>query len=383
MFCDHRTGIARAPWILAASVLLVLSMALSAAAQTTAEVRLVPTLTPGTSSTSTDPGPSSLTLDLGLDEVGVVALEIWASDIGTEVTGLVGAFFDVRWELSDLASATALNHGSVFTDYAPYAFERGTIDNPSDPQVTNFGGVAFDGNFPGPGQSPDFSLVGWIMLNTHATLEGTVNFEVSVGPARMSGIGQTMAEAAVAVNGATVQINRGARVSTAVPPDQTSLWRTEHNIIRLRFDGDITVPTAGEIKIQQMLDDGLYGADLSTNFSFDQTNSNGVFEANLLTIRETTPCLTHRTWVAVRCTGACWSGVLEFLVQYMVLVGDVDNSGRVLSGDASNVYAKVSFDLVNDDVREDVDGSGRVLSGDASSIYPNISFSPLPKPSGH
>ena len=132
-----------------------------------------------------------------------------------------------------------------------------------------------------------------------------------------------------------------------------------------------------------MLEGGAFGDDLSANFSFDQINSNGATEANLLTIRETTPCLTHRTWVAVRCTGACWPGVLEFCAGYKVLMGDVDNNGRVLSGDASSIYPLVSPALVNDDVREDVDGSGRVLSGDASSVYPNISPAPLPKPSGH
>ncbi|MFH0982272.1 MAG: dockerin type I domain-containing protein [Planctomycetota bacterium] len=73
-----------------------------------------------------------------------------------------------------------------------------------------------------------------------------------------------------------------------------------------------------------------------------------------------------------------------FEVQYVVLMGDVNNDGYVQNADASAVYPRVSFLPVPDDNRYDVDGDGYVKNADASAVYPRVSFLPKPtKPSGH
>ncbi len=56
-----------------------------------------------------------------------------------------------------------------------------------------------------------------------------------------------------------------ALLTAATPADQSSLWRSANNTIRLTFDGDITVPQPGQVRIQELLPDGAFGPDLSTN----------------------------------------------------------------------------------------------------------------------
>ncbi|MFH0981257.1 MAG: dockerin type I domain-containing protein, partial [Planctomycetota bacterium] len=79
-----------------------------------------------------------------------------------------------------------------------------------------------------------------------------------------------------------------------------------------------------------------------------------------------------------------WASVAPFEVQYVVMMGDVDNDGFVKNADASAVYAHVSFLPVPDDSRYDINGDGYVQNADASAIYPRVSFLRKPtKPSGH
>ncbi|MFH0981993.1 MAG: dockerin type I domain-containing protein [Planctomycetota bacterium] len=188
-----------------------------------------------------------------------------------------------------------------------------------------------------------------------------------------------------------------------------------------------------------MLPDGAFGPDLSTNgftFTVETIDVGGYLRPRVLKIQENATSLTHRTWVAIRnvetpkrrnvetAEGGCraahpqdrlesrshssrradalggvahpqdrlesrshiagWAGVAPFEVQYVVLMGDVDNDGFVKSADASAVYPHVSFLPVPDDSRYDVNGDGYVQNADASAIYPRVSFLPKPaKPSGH
>ncbi|MFH0982047.1 MAG: dockerin type I domain-containing protein [Planctomycetota bacterium] len=179
-----------------------------------------------------------------------------------------------------------------------------------------------------------------------------------------------------------------ALVQAAPAPDGT-LWRTANNVVRLTFGADITAPSPGQVRIQQLLPDGDFGAELSTNgftFAVETIDVEGVQRPRVLRIRENGTQLTDRTWIALRNVGSTggWTGVGPFEVQYVVLMGDVNDDGWVQNADASAVYPHVSFLPVPDDNPYDVNGDGYVQNADVSAIYPRISFLPKPpKPSGH
>jgi hypothetical protein len=172
-----------------------------------------------------------------------------------------------------------------------------------------------------------------------------------------------------------------AALSSADPVSQGSMWRSAKNIIRLTFTQDITVPAAGQVVIQQLLDGGNFGADLSSGFTFTVEND-AQSHPRILKIRENATSLTHRTWIAVRNTGG-WTQALPFEVQYVVQVGDVSADGKVLAGDASAIYPKVPTLNAADNERADVTGDGKVLAGDASAVFPKIPSLIVAKPTGH
>ncbi len=173
-----------------------------------------------------------------------------------------------------------------------------------------------------------------------------------------------------------------AALTAAAPPDQGTLWRTAGNVIRLTFDRDLTLPVPGQLLLQPLLDDGLFGADLAADF--DVTVENDAQDRpRVLRIGEAWTAVTHRTLVALRNLGD-WSAADVFEVQYVVMMGDVDHNGYVLNADAGAVYAHVSVEPVADDCPWDVDGDGYVKNLDASALQPYISPIPAPpRPSGH
>ena len=171
---------------------------------------------------------------------------------------------------------------------------------------------------------------------------------------------------------------KAAKVSSA-PADQGTLWRTARNIVRLTFDGNLpAAPAAGQIVIQELLAGGGFGPDLAAGFTFTIDT-----DPKVLKIRETATSLTHRKWYAIRNTGG-WTGVANFEVQYVVLMGDVDNNGFVQNLDAGAIYPNVSPLPKPDDYRYDVDGNGFCQNLDAGAVFPRVSPLPKPaKPSGH
>ena len=168
-------------------------------------------------------------------------------------------------------------------------------------------------------------------------------------------------------------------LQSALPPNQGTLWRTAQNIVRLTFDGNLpAAPAAGQIVIQELLAGGGFGPDLSAGFTFTIDT-----DPKVLKIRETATSLTHRKWYAIRNTGG-WTGVANFEVQYVVLMGDVDNNGFVQNLDAGAIYPNVSPLPKPDDYRYDVDGNGFCQNLDAGGVFPRVSPLPKPaKPSGH
>jgi len=98
---------------------------------------------------------------------GTCYVEIWASDIGDENTGLTSVYVDMSF--CEQMSITEVVHGAIFSDFT----EDGTIQ-PGGIEV--FGGSALSG---GGGIEPEWVRIGWIeMMVEDAVLECTI----SLGP---------------------------------------------------------------------------------------------------------------------------------------------------------------------------------------------------------
>ena len=174
--------------------------------------------------------------------------------------------------------------------------------------------------------------------------------------------------------------SRDANLDSSEPADQGSLWRTQHNVIRLTFDGNIGTPSPGQVLIQELLGGGGFGGDLSSSFIFSVEDSGGF--PRVLRIEENGSVLIDRTWYGIRNTGG-WSGVAPFEVQYVVQVGDATGEGMVQVNDWAMVNAYVpNFDALDND-RSDMNGDGYVLYFDSSVTVAKIPSMPVPKPSGH
>jgi hypothetical protein len=164
----------------------------------------------------------------------------------------------------------------------------------------------------------------------------------------------------------------------ATPPDQGSLWRSQKNIIRLSFACNIaSAPQAGQVLVQQMLPGGGYGADLSAGFTMSVENN------SVLKLQETGATLLHRTWYAVRNTGA-WGGMAPFAVQYVVQVGDANANKVVLNADVSFINGQIPCTSgCGDANRSDIDGDLNVLNADSSIANSKVPSFAVSKPSGH
>jgi hypothetical protein len=165
-------------------------------------------------------------------------------------------------------------------------------------------------------------------------------------------------------------------LTASSPVTQKSWWRTTKNIARLTFSGAISAPLAGNVKIQQLLDAGAFGADLSGTFTFT------VEPGNILKVRDNAATLQHRTWYAVRNTGD-WACVAPFEVQYVVQMGDGNNDGRVLFTDLGFINSVIPRDPAADDDRHDINSDGRVLFTDMGVANAKIPSDIVPKPTGH
>lgn len=167
-----------------------------------------------------------------------------------------------------------------------------------------------------------------------------------------------------------------ATLTTSTPATQKSWWRTTRNIARLTFGAAIVAPPAGAVKIQELLDGGLFGADLSGTFNF------AVEPGNILRVRDNAATLQHRKWYAVRNTGD-WPCVANFEVQYVLQMGDGTNDGRVLFSDLGFINSVVPRDPAPDDDRHDITSDLRVLFTDMGAANARIPSDIVPKPTGH
>jgi hypothetical protein len=163
--------------------------------------------------------------------------------------------------------------------------------------------------------------------------------------------------------------------------NEHSLWRSEHNIARIYFDRDIHPPLPGQVQIREMLPGGLFGPDLSNQFSFTVEGDVNA-DPRILRIWENGTSLGHRRWYAISNLGG-WARVTPFELQYVVQVGDASDDGRVLAYDVSVINAGIPTFTAPDDERGDINGDGRVLAFDVSITNRSIPSFTVEKPSGH
>lgn len=219
---------------------------------------------------------------------------------------------------------------------------------------------------------------------TAPTEEGTYYLNLSNLFANVIQDGQTgepfwaseAAEAGTIGNLTVIVSSAVVNLVSTVPVHDESLPRSAKNIVRYTFDGLLpSAPAAGEIMIQELLDGGAFGADLSADFT---CTINGVE----LTCVEDTPVLSHATWYGIRNIGG-WTGVGAFEVHHLVLVGDATNDNNVLFNDLSEINTGVPTFGAADDDRRDINGDSNILFNDLSVANANVPTFGPGKPSGH
>lgn len=167
-----------------------------------------------------------------------------------------------------------------------------------------------------------------------------------------------------------------------------TLWRSEKNVASFTFACDITAPGAGDVLIQELLASGAFGSDLSSSFSFAVETPSG--DPRVLKIEETSPVLARSTspgfeevWYAIRNTGD-WSGVGDFEVHYLMMLGDANNDTDTTSSDTQLINAAVPC-FAACAPRLDVNGDGFITAFDVGLANSNVTSlsADAPKPIGH
>ena len=164
-------------------------------------------------------------------------------------------------------------------------------------------------------------------------------------------------------------------LASSMPAMDDSMWRSANNHCMLEFTGHVNPPAAGALMIQELLDDGAYGPDLSADFSF-------LVDGTTVGVDEQGAMMEHAKWYAIRNTGD-WAGVAPFEVHMVMVVGDANGDGRVLPNDLSLINTDIPNFNASVDSRLDVTGEGMVLPNDLSVTNAHIPTFNVPKPSGH
>ncbi len=177
-------------------------------------------------------------------------------------------------------------------------------------------------------------------------------------------------------NGIPDECEPGVALIDKAPACDASLPKLRNNVVRLTFDNPIVAPRPGQILIQSLGAGGTFGPDLSANFTFS------VEPGNVLRIRDNASTLANTTWYAIRNTGG-WSGVDVFEVDYVVVIGDSDNTSLNDFADLSFTFANLTTAVVLDDNRSDVNSDTFVDFADISDAFGYNGSSVPDKPSGH
>ena len=161
-----------------------------------------------------------------------------------------------------------------------------------------------------------------------------------------------------------------AAASASTPSCDGVLPRSAGTVIRVQYASD---PTASipAIEVRELLDGGLFGANVADQFTKVDEGGNSVVLTN-----NGTP-LTNRTWYAV--TDGC--NQFDFVVMY----GNVDGDGDTDALDANAIWQN-RLNPVSDNTPFDIDGDGDVDALDVNAAWNNrdANVPPVPaKPTGH
>ncbi|MBI1825745.1 MAG: hypothetical protein HY287_07495 [Planctomycetes bacterium] len=107
-------------------------------------------------------------------------------------------------------------------------------------------------------------------------------------------------------------------------------------------------------------------------------------------IQEIDSTFENQHWYEVSNLGD-WPGVAPFglggtdgLVQYELLIGDLDGNGRVQNNDAGIVNGHLTcLSNCGADNRGDINDDGRVQNADTGIVYAHMFEQSVPKPCGH
>lgn len=178
--------------------------------------------------------------------------------------------------------------------------------------------------------------------------------------------------------GAVCECTAPELVSSA-PACDSALPRSQGNVIRLTFSGDVgTAPSPGDI-IVSALDAGgpLTGPDLSGTFTYSLEAGN-----TILRMEESIPgVLSNLTWYTIQNTGG-WTGACPFEVTYVSMPGNVNNDRFTNFGDLSGINANRTGSPADDDPYN-VNADGNVNFGDMSLANTFIVSTKPDKPPGH
>ncbi|HUW81922.1 MAG TPA: hypothetical protein VMZ31_03880 [Phycisphaerae bacterium] len=335
-----------------------------------------------TSSTTVGPGGS-----VSYEITGVV------SDDGNLGLGIFGVDLQTDTVVAQLGATEGPSCGPFvknagITNPAGYG---GTAD--SDDLLQIGGGQNTIGNDPNDPNLPAYPggvVVEVIALGTPAVLatgsvtapttEGTYN--VSLANPFASVLVEDMGsfyrvEAATASVGASgsfqIYVDSTPSLISSDPNADSTLPKTQNNVIRLVFNAAIAMPGGNPLVIVELADPN---NDLSSSFTYTaDPNDTGDPSGATLKASENGAVLTNLTWYHI--TPDASFDVLPFTLDACTLRGDCDGGGRVTTLD----YVCVKETLgPRGDMREDLDGSGRVTTGDYLVVKDNMGVRAPVKP---
>ncbi len=188
------------------------------------------------------------------------------------------------------------------------------------------------------------------------------------------------------------RVPEGVSLVSSSPACDSTLWRTQRNAIELTFSGAIPAFAQGQVKIVEILANGVEGEVVTNSFARDP---NAAIPTNVLRLvqqgltgrppENPAGVIKHRRWYSVQ--QANWDGVDPFKRTFLVQIGDSDNNRTVNSLDVSAVNGfGTCFNVTlncPEKARGDVNGDNNINSLDVSSINGIGTSFAVGKPSLH
>lgn len=183
------------------------------------------------------------------------------------------------------------------------------------------------------------------------------------------GVGTTT-DLVITINGGT----QLSLVNSGTPLDGVSLPRLGHNIIQLKFNGNITaLPAAGKIQVIQALTGGTTGTDVSSNWTYSIVND-GSGNPTILQLDEpgaygvVPPATTmvNKQWYAVRNNG--WTAADNFVIAFPLQKGDINADNKANSNDLAAAVSAGTALHPPFTSRYDINGDLKINSNDLAAV---------------